>query len=80
MKVDRIVACPDCHRVCDWCSWYAKNARAIGCGCPTYKRTKHRCEWGEAMKGSTCPLCNGTEQVRLVGQYQPTESETAHEA
>jgi hypothetical protein len=74
-EVDRAVACPDCHRTCGWCSWYAKNARQAGCGLSVPSglgyRTKRRCEWGEQLKGTTCPTCGGTEQVRLVGRFEP---------
>lgn len=66
--IDRVVACPDCHRYCSWCSWYAKNARSIGCG-TTLKRSKP-CEW-DALKGTTCPQCGGTGRVRLIGRYEP---------
>lgn len=70
--VDRIVQCPDCYRYCSWCSWYAKNARDAGCGTAMRKGGK-RCEW-EALKGTSCPTCHGTERVRLVGQLQPIDA------
>lgn len=68
--IDRIVACPDCHRECGWCSWYAKNARLSGCGVssPSGRRPRKKCEW-EAMKGTTCSMCGGVEKVRLIGEY-----------
>lgn len=69
--VDRIVDCPDCHRSCGWCAWYAKNAREAGCGLSVPsgmgRPSKRRCEWGESLKGTTCATCRGTERVRLVG-------------
>jgi hypothetical protein len=71
--INRIVPCPDCHRLCDFCSWYAKNARNAGCG-TTLKRSK-RCEW-DALKGTTCPLCGGTTQMRLVGHLEPLVPQT----
>jgi hypothetical protein len=71
--VDRVVDCPDCHRYCQWCAWYAKNARQAGCGLSVPsgmgKSSKRRCEW-EALKGTTCPTCGGSEKVRLVGHYE----------
>jgi hypothetical protein len=69
--VDAVVSCPDCHESCGWCSWYAKNAREVGCGSG---RSRHRCEWGERLKGTVCATCGGTERVRLVGHYQPALS------
>jgi hypothetical protein len=70
-----IVDCPECHKACGWCSWYAKNARQVGCGLGVPSghgyRTKRRCEWGELLKGTTCSLCDGAEKVRLVGRYEP---------
>jgi hypothetical protein len=72
--VDRVVACPACHDLCQWCAWYAKNARVAGCGLSVpsggSRPTKDRCAWGEALKGTTCGLCGGAEKVRLVGSYQ----------
>lgn len=67
--VNREVPCPDCHRYCSWCSWYAKNARAAGCG-TTLKRSTP-CEWHE-LKGQVCPMCGGTEKMRLIGQLERT--------
>jgi hypothetical protein len=64
-EIDRVVDCPACHEICGWCSWYAKNARQCGCG----SASKRRCEWGESLKGTVCPMCLGTEKVRLVGRY-----------
>jgi len=73
-KVDRLIACPDCHRECGWCAWYAKNARQCGCGLSAPSghgdKTKRRCDWGEQLKGTTCPTCGGTERVRLVGHLE----------
>jgi hypothetical protein len=73
---DRFVPCPDCHRHCGWCSWYAKNARSAGCGhgVPNglYRPSKRRCEW-EQLKGETCPTCGGTEKMRLMGKYEQVE-------
>lgn len=72
-EVNRIVPCPDCHRECGWCAWYAKNAREVGCGLRapsgSGRRAKTFCEW-DAMKGTTCPTCGGTEKVRLVGHLE----------
>lgn len=68
LNVNRIVPCPDCHRYCDWCSWYAKNARNVGCG--TTLRRKAKCEW-EQLKGQVCPMCGGTTKMRLVGHLEP---------
>lgn len=71
---DQVVRCPECHVMCEWCAWYATNARVAGCGLsvPTgYGRpTKRRCEWGETLKGTTCGLCGGSEKVRLSGSYR----------
>lgn len=75
MKVDRVVNCPDCYRECGWCAWYAKNARAVGCGLRVpsggsrRSRKETTCEW-DALKGTTCETCGGTEKVRLVGHYE----------
>lgn len=73
-EIDRVVACPDCHRLCAWCSWYAKNAREVGCGLRVPSgagvRTHRRCDWGEQLKGTTCPTCGGAEKVRIVGRYE----------
>lgn len=66
LGVDRVVDCPDCHRYCHWCAWWAKNARGSGCGASG----KRKCEWQE-MKGTVCPTCGGNEKMRLVGQYKP---------
>jgi hypothetical protein len=75
--IDRVVACPSCHELCGWCSWYAKNARSAGCGLSVPSgygyRTKRRCEWGEQLKGTTCQTCSGSERVRLVGRYEALE-------
>ena len=70
--IDRIVDCPECHQTCGWCAWYAKNAREAGCGCPPspVQRRRVSCQWGEALKGTTCSLCAGTEKVRFVGHYE----------
>lgn len=67
LAVNRIVPCPDCHRLCHWCSWYAKNARGAGCG-TTLKRSR-KCEWDE-LKGETCPTCGGSTKMRLVGHLE----------
>jgi hypothetical protein len=69
LQVDRVVQCPDCYRLCEWCSWYAMNARAVGCGTLFYKK---KCKWGESLKGTTCPTCGGTERMRLRGELEPT--------
>lgn len=69
VEVDRVVSCPDCHRLCGWCSWYAKNARVAGCG--TMIRKGRKCESGEALKGTVCPMCGGSEKMRLVGRLEP---------
>lgn len=76
--LNRIVACPECHAECGWCSWYAKNARQCGCGCPRSPVRKRivKCAWGESLKGTVCPLCGGSETVRLVGRYEPLNQET----
>lgn len=75
MNIDRVVDCPECHVYCEWCAWYAKNARECGCGLsvPTgYGRpSKRRCEWGEAQKGRACSTCDGSGKARLIGQYVP---------
>jgi hypothetical protein len=70
--VTREVPCPECHVSCGWCSWYAKNARGAGCGCPRspVKRRVVRCEWGETLKGTTCALCGGTERVQATTTYK----------
>jgi hypothetical protein len=72
--VDRVIECPDCHAVCGWCAWYAKNARECGCGLGVPSghgyRTKRRCVWGESLKGTSCQRCSGTERVRLIGNYE----------
>lgn len=68
--IDRVVDCPECHRKCEWCSWYAKNARDAGCG----SQSKRKCAWGESLKGMTCTLCGGTEKVKLVGRYERLEA------
>jgi hypothetical protein len=77
-SVNRIVDCPTCHELCGWCSWYAKNARGAGCGLGVPSghgyRTRHRCEWGEQLKGTKCETCGGAEKVRLVGTFEPLES------
>lgn len=65
----RIVPCPDCHHVCGWCSWFRKNARAIGCGATG----KHKCDYGSSLKGTTCPTCGGTEKVRATTTYARVE-------
>lgn len=70
MVIDRVVACPDCYRVCGWCAWYAKNARDAGCG--TTIRKSKKCEW-EQLKGQACPTCGGTEKVKLVGEFRRLE-------
>lgn len=64
-SVDRVVNCPDCYRLCAWCSWYAMNARGDGCGASG----RRRCEW-ESLKGTNCPTCGGTEKMRLVGNLE----------
>jgi hypothetical protein len=63
--VSHVVSCPECQS-CTWCSWYAKNARESGCG----SVSRRKCEWGETLKGTTCPLCSGAEKVRFVGRYE----------
>lgn len=68
--VSHVVSCPECHMSCTWCSWYAKNAREAGCG----SASRRKCEWGEALKGTTCSLCGGTEKVRFVGRYEQISS------
>lgn len=85
-EIDRIVSCPDCYRLCGWCSWYAKNAREVGCGLRVPsgsggprrgRRTRGRkaCEWGEQLKGTVCTTCGGAEKVRLVGKYERVTGE-----
>jgi hypothetical protein len=68
----REVPCPDCHRECGWCSWYAKNARAVGCGSmtPSGRKTRKPCEMARSLEGTTCPLCGGTEKVRAITTYE----------
>ncbi len=70
----RIVQCPECHELCGWCSWYRKNARECGCGCPPGpgKRNKprHRCDWGEQAKGVPCSMCDGSGRVQATITYQ----------
>lgn len=78
-EVVAVVDCPACHQTCQWCSWYAKNAREAGCGLSVpdgYSRpSRRRCEWGEQLKGTTCDLCDGAERVRLVGHYEAVTPE-----
>lgn len=64
--VNRAVECPECHLLCGWCSWYAKNAREVGCA----SQSRRKCAWGEQLKGTACATCGGTETVRLVGHYE----------
>jgi hypothetical protein len=60
----RTVNCPECHASCGWCSWYAKNARDAGCGCPRSPRGRIvKCQWGELLKGTACSLCGGSGRV-----------------
>ena len=69
--IDRIVDCPECHATCGWCSWYAKNAREGGCGCPRSPRGRTvKCEWGESLRGTVCGLCGGVEMVRATTVYE----------
>jgi hypothetical protein len=63
----RVVACPECHAYCGWCSWYVKNAREAGCG--SQWRKPKDCQF-EKFKGTACQTCGGTEKVRLVGHYE----------
>lgn len=69
-----IVNCPECHRECGWCSWYAKNARQVGCS----SNSKKKCDWGEQLKGTTCELCGGDEVVRCVSSYTRIVSTGTH--
>jgi hypothetical protein len=68
--IERVVDCPECHRACGWCAWYAKNARECGCG----SQSNRKCAWGESLKGTVCALCGGTEKVKLVGSYERVEA------
>ena len=82
--VSRVVDCPSCHVTCEWCAWYAKNARAVGCGLHVPsgvggRRARRFCAWGEALRGTTCAMCGGAEKVRLVGRYEVINSEAARE-
>lgn len=64
--------CPECHEVCEWCSWYRKNARAHGCGCPPPPRSGGRrkpCEQAEALKGTQCGTCDGSGKVMVRREY-----------
>jgi hypothetical protein len=36
-----------------------------------------KCEWGEALRGTTCPTCHGDEKVRLIGQTEPVTGQAA---
>lgn len=64
MTIDCTVPCPECHRSCGWCAWYAKNAREAGCGCPRSPRGRTvTCAWGEALKAAMKSI---DEEMRLA--------------
>jgi len=68
--VTRTVDCPECHQYCNWCSWYRKNAREVGCG----SQSKRKCAFGQAAKGVPCSMCDGSGRVTATTTYSRSET------